>query len=95
MNNFQDAIKQALTRNVDLSKEEYAAKMQEADKSTKTHGVEGEAPLTEAERHARIQSNFYGTLLNYMAALLGEITETNALLDQIIKEMEDAGRKNE
>lgn len=77
-------INTALNRDVDLPAEEYRAKQAAADKATKTHGVEGRAPIGEATRHKRIQSNFYGTALNVMLSALAEISRTNELLAELI-----------
>ena len=82
--NFEKEIKEALLRDVDLSKEEYKEKNEKADASTKAHGVEGRAPLSEALRHKRIQTNFYATMLNIGVSLLAEVTETNRLLRYMI-----------
>ena len=76
-------IKEALEKDVDLSAEEYREKCLKADNSTATHGVEGKAPVSEAIRHKRIQSNFYGTSLNVMLSVLSEISFTNELLSDI------------
>lgn len=69
MNDMQRAIENALNANTDLSEEEYRAATEEADKRTAMHGTEGETPTNEAQRHARIQSNFYGTALNILMAI--------------------------
>lgn len=80
MTDMQDMIKEALEKDVDLSPEEYRAKSEMADASTKAHGVKGRAALTEGQRHKRIQMNFYGTVLNILVSLLAEVSETNRLL---------------
>lgn len=82
--NLNEEIKQALMRDVDLSEEEYRAKNEAADASTKAHGVKGRAALTETTRHKRIQMNFYGTALNIMVGILAEASETNRLLRYLI-----------
>lgn len=69
MNDMQKAIENALNDNTDLSEEEYRAATEEADRRTAIHGTEGETPADEAVRHARIQSNFYGTALNILMAI--------------------------
>ena len=76
----QEYIDAALNRDTELSEREYRVKCVSADKSTETHGVGGKAPVSEAVRHKRIQSNFYGTALNVMLSLLAEQTRTNELL---------------
>lgn len=78
--NLEKEIKEALLRDVDLTEEEYRAKNEKADASTKAHGVKGRAALTESTRHKRIQMNFYGTALNIMVGILAEVSETNRLL---------------
>ena len=82
--NLNEEVKKALMRDVDLSEEEYRAKNEAADASTKAHGVRGRASLTEATRHKRIQMNFYGTALNIMVGILAEVSETNRLLRYMI-----------
>ena len=78
--NLEKEIKEALLRDVDLTEEEYRAKNEKADASTKAHGVKGRSALTESTRHKRIQMNFYGTALNIMVGILAEVSETNRLL---------------
>lgn len=73
--NRNEVIEKALNEDVDLSREEYAAKKARADEITAAHGVEGEAPLTEAEREMRMRMNFYGSTLNIMMALLGAVDD--------------------
>ena len=77
-------IKNALNKDVELTAEEYKTKCMQADKSTKMHGVEGRAPISEALRHKRIQTNFYGTCLNVLLSALAELSQTNALLAELI-----------
>lgn len=77
-------IDSALNRDVDLSAEEYSAKQAAADKATEAHGITGDAPIDEATRHKRIQSNFYGTALNVMLSVLAEVSRTNELLVELI-----------
>ena len=90
--NFEKEIKEALLRDVDLSKEEYKEKNEKSDASTKAHGVEGRAPLSEALRHKRIQTNFYATMLNIGVSLLAEVTETNRLLRIALMERHKEGK---
>lgn len=80
MTDLEKSIKEALEKDVDLSPEEYRAKNEAADASTKAHGVKGRAALTEGQRHKRIQMNFYGTVLNILVGILAEASETNRLL---------------
>lgn len=70
-----EIIDKALNEDVDLSREEYAAKKAKADEVTAAHGVEGEAPLTEDERERRIRMNYYGSTLNIMMAILSAIDD--------------------
>ena len=75
---YEEEINAALNADTDLSREEYAKKCAMMDESTKQHGVEGEPPITEEERHKRIQSNFYATVMNIlinMYQLLADIAE--------------------
>ena len=69
----EQAIEKALNANVDLSREEFAKKAEEADRITAAHGVEGEAPLTEEERERRMRMNYYGSVLNIGMVLLAAI----------------------
>lgn len=69
MDDMQKAIESALHANTQLSEEDYRAATAEADKRTEIHGVGGDAPVSEEHRHARIQSNFYGTALNILMAI--------------------------
>lgn len=80
MTDMEQTIKEALEKDVDLSPEEYRAKNEAADASTKAHGAKGRAALTEGQRHKRIQMNFYGTVLNILVSMLAEVSETNRLL---------------
>ena len=80
MTDLEKSIKEALEKDVDLSPEEYRAKNEAADASTKAHGVKGRAALTEGQRHKRIQMNFYGTVLNILVGILAEASETNRRL---------------
>lgn len=84
MNARENYIKAALEKDVDLSAEEYREKCRKADASTAVHGVEGKAPVSEAVRSKRIQSNFYGTSLNVMLSVLAELNQTNALLSELL-----------
>lgn len=79
---LQELIKKALLQNTDLSEEEYLQKILEADKSTAGHGIKGRknASVKESVRAKRIQMNFYGILLNYVASLLGEMSRQSALI---------------
>lgn len=68
-----EAIDKALNANVDLSREEFAKKAEEADRITAAHGVEGEAPMTEEERERRMRMNYYGTTLNVFMSILAAL----------------------
>ena len=92
MSELEQDINTALNANVDLSREEYARMCAAADESTKKNGVEGEAPLTEEERHNRVQTNFYGTALN----ILINIYQLTAEIADTLKELKNGTRsKNE
>lgn len=71
----EEMIDKALTDNIELSREEYAALCKRADEVTAAHGVEGEAPLSEEERERRMRMNFYGSTLNVMMALLAAVDD--------------------
>ncbi len=100
---MENEIKQALEKNVDLSKEEYADLSKKADQSTETHGIEGKAPISETLRHKRIQSNYYGIDLNIKTQELAALANIETLLQMIVKKMyaidskgvEDVGRKQD
>ena len=85
MSELDEMIQNALNADVDLSEEEYKEKMEQADKSTEAHGMTGKAPLSEARRHKRIEMNYYGLSINYMANLLGELVNTNRILMEMLK----------
>lgn len=88
---LNEEVKKALMQDVELSEEEYRAKNEKADVSTRAHGVKGRAALTENTRHKRIQMNFYGTALNIMVGILSEVAETNRLLRYMITCAEEGG----
>lgn len=92
-NDLNEFVNEALMRDVNLSPEEYKEKSKKADAVAKAHGAEGKAPLSEATRHKRIQLNFYGTVLNFMASILCEVSESNRLLRELISREGDNGRK--
>lgn len=86
-----EKIKKALTQDVDLSEEEYAAKTAKADETTKKHGVKGRASINESRRARRMAMNFYGvmlnTLVNIHATMLEQLAttkENNRLLSIVI-----------
>lgn len=70
---LKKAIDAALAANTEISREEYAAKMAEADKATEAHGFSGEAPLTEEERERRMRMNYYGTIINVGMSILAAL----------------------
>ena len=92
-NELEQFIDNALNQDVELTRKEYREKCEQADATAEAHDVEGEAPLTEVERHARIQTNFYGTVLNFLASILCEVSETNRLLMQLIAKEGDNDAK--
>lgn len=62
-------IQEALTKDAELSKEEYAEARKAAAETAATQtGTEVEQ-LTEEEKHRRIEMNFYGTMINFMLNL--------------------------
>ena len=79
---IQALIKKALLANTDLTEEEYNKKILEADKATAGHGITGRknVAIKESTRAKRIQMNFYGIVLNYVASLLGEMANQSALI---------------
>ena len=93
---LNEKIKKALTQDVDLSEEEYAAKTIKADDTTKKHGVKGRASINESRRARRMAMNFYGvmlnTLVNIHATMLEQLAathENNRLLATVINGGED------
>ena len=89
---MNNEIKNALEKDVDMTPEEYKAKFKKADAATAAHGFGKKAPVSEAVRHKRIQSNFYGYSLNMLNALLAEQTRTNTILMAIYEELKE-GKK--
>lgn len=82
MNDIQKAIESALNANTGLSEQDYRAATAEADKRTGIHGVTGDAPVSEEQRHARIQSNFYGTALNILMAIYSTLEGICSVITQ-------------
>lgn len=70
-----EAIDNALTRDIDISREEYAEKCAKADRTTAANGVEGEAPLNEEERERRMRMNYYGSVINIGMAILAALDD--------------------
>ena len=77
---MNEEIKKALEDGVDLPEAEYMARAEAADRTTEAHGVAGDAPISEEQRHKRIQSNFYGTALNIMLSLYSAAEEILMIL---------------
>lgn len=71
----EEIVQKALNEDIDLSREDYAAKRARADEITAAHGVEGEAPLSEDERERRMRMNYYGSTLNILMAVLAAIDD--------------------
>lgn len=95
MSELEKDINTALNANVDMSKEEYAKMCELADETTKVNGVEGKAPVSEAVRHKRVQTNFYATALNILVNLYQLTAEIADTLKEL-KEVEHGTRtKNE
>jgi hypothetical protein len=84
-NQLEEIIKTALEKDVDKSEEEYADARSNASKEAeRTTGIPAQEESEEI-RHARIQSNFYGTALNFFLAFqdhLAETREINARIEQ-------------
>ena len=80
-------IEKALHANVDLPDEEYEKLTAQADQSTERHGVKGKAPVSEAKRHKRIQSNFYGTSVNIGMQMLSALANVETLLKLIAQKL--------
>lgn len=87
-------IEKTLTANADMTEEEYAKMTGDADAATEAHG-EGKTklyagkPISEATRHKRIQSNFYGTAVNILLNIFVELKNISATLEKM-KEKGDA-----
>ena len=74
MSNLDKQIEEALNKDVNLTEEEYKEKILKADKCTEAHGIVNKrVAVTEAVRHKRIQSNFYGIALNFLSSILAEM----------------------
>ena len=71
----EEMIKEALERDTDITREEYAKKAARADEITAAHGIEGEAPLSEEERERRMRMNFYGTVINIQMSMLSALDD--------------------
>lgn len=93
MNNQpEEMVKNMLEKDVDLSPEDYAKSRENASKSAKFHTGKTfeeipDLPEWEAEelKHKRIQSNFYGTAINFFLAFqdhLAEIRESKARVEE-------------
>lgn len=80
MGMIYEEIKNALEDGVDLSDEEYRARAKAADAATECQGMTEKAPVSEAKRARRIQSNFYGTALNILCALYSVAEEILTIL---------------
>ena len=71
----EQAIEQALTKDIDMTRKEYAEKCEKADRTTAANGVEGEAPLDEEERERRMRMNYYGSVINIGMAILAALDD--------------------
>ena len=80
----EEQIKEALNRNVELSAEEYEENFKKAcacaDGNIKKARKYANKPVSEATKHKRIQSNFYGSSINYLSAMYDEICRLNDML---------------
>lgn len=79
---LKEQIENALTKDVDLTDEQYRLKDEKADTVTKAHGQRKKAPISEAKRHKRIERNYYGLSINYLACLLSALDNAVTLLAQ-------------
>ena len=75
----EEQIKEALNRNVDLSTEEYEENFKKAC-ACADGNIGKMKKVSEATKHKRIQSNFYGTSINYISAIYDEICRLNDML---------------
>ena len=83
---LEKEIANALGQDINLTREEYAEKAKKAEASTKAHGVKGRAATVSEElRHKRVQTNFYGTMLNIMCGLIAELREIKDELAELKK----------
>ena len=80
MEGFEKLIQQALLNDVYLTDEEYNKKILKSDQATAGHGITNKAPVSEAKRHKRIEMNYYGISINYLANILAETVHTNQIL---------------
>ena len=81
-----EEIKKALTENTELTEQEYAeARQDTAETACAQVGVKYK-PLTEATKHKRIQSNFYGSAINF---LLKESRDNETII-KLLTEIRDA-----
>ena len=80
----EEQIKEALERNIELSEEEYAEQFEKACGCA--NGNIGKAreyakkPVSEKTKHQRIQSNFYGSSINYQSAIYDELCRLNDMM---------------
>ena len=85
MEGLEKLIQNALLNDVYLTDEEYSEKILKSDQATAGHGMTNKAPVSEAKRHKRIEMNYYGISINYMANILGELVNTNRILMELLK----------
>lgn len=71
----EEMIKEALERDTEITRAEYAEKIAQADKITAAHGIDGEAPISEEERERRMRMNYYGTVINIVMSMLSAIDD--------------------
>lgn len=89
MEDFEKEIETVLNANVDLSAEEYAELSKKMDESTKTHGVEGKAPVSESVRHKRVQTNFYSTATNILINIYQVMIENQKAIIAMYEEIKE------
>lgn len=96
-NEVKELIKNALEKDVDKTREEYAKARENASRGADFHAT-GDHEATEWEdeeiKHQRIQSNFYGTVLNFLFALADHALAIRMLLENQEKLLTAIAEKN-
>lgn len=80
----KELIMEQLTKNVDLSAEEYREMVKKADEITAKHGATQKAPISESVRHKRIEMNFMAMLIEYNASILTELVYLRTLVQSLL-----------
>jgi hypothetical protein len=96
---LQEQINEALSENIALSTSEMKRIYEEADRTTRRHGVRGCGAKDERRRLRRMTMNYYGTELNVLCSLLAStdymcklMQEQNILLSGIYKKLEEGDK---